>query len=508
MATPIQSSTPALPSTTDAAPYVPVSWMAVAAAVVAGLFVVLLLFFGYAAAFKDKKPLIMPSLLIFAAAGLVLSFAGRRMIRNSEGTRTGERLTDAAWWVCVVGGLGYAAYLFGIEYTIKSEAQGEVEKWVGKVLEGTEQSLGGAFYRSLDPASRGVATENDLGELTRRFPDRYVAFNQMDVVRLAKRNPGACKFEPGGMREWVTRAGLIDCVFTGVVRCPEGSFPVEIPVRGSEGVPGSGGSIRQWEIAATPAGLVQQKNVTLTPYGWRLSELEADGTDFGRAFISTVRQGQAMMPWAYQMMVRDDANQPLWAGVAFLAQSRPWGDLHNAFPALTDLLRTPMQALGVFPEYVAHRWDKFFRLPGGRLPTEGQEQTFLAVWKTSGLMPVGRGKGGLIPNNDQLDASAVVSLTDQALEVRVPCEMPALASGGERAYRARVVVACTDPSVLNELKQLRAEADPVSGTVPQPTGFRTRSAKWRVVGIESDLEGVSTTPQQGPGGGMSPGGMR
>src|SRR4051794_20298782 len=101
--------TPALPSTADPTPYVSVSWMAVAAATAAGVFVVIMLALALSA-FASKMPLLIDELLALPVIGIVLSFAARRMIRNSEGTRTGENLANAAWWVCLVGGLGYAAY--------------------------------------------------------------------------------------------------------------------------------------------------------------------------------------------------------------------------------------------------------------------------------------------------------------------------------------------------------------------------------------------------------------
>jgi hypothetical protein len=72
--------------------------------------------------------------------------------------------------------------------------------------------------------------------------------------------------------------------------------------------------------------------------------------------------------------------------------------------------------------------------------------------------------------------------------------LPVAGSGGQAAFRARVVVECTDPAVLDELKRLRAEADPDRGTVPQPDWFGKRREKWRVVAVESDLVPIPTSP--------------
>src|SRR5262245_61762458 len=129
------SPAPALPSTADPVPYVPVSWMAVAAATVAGLFIAILLALAVSA-FVTKRPLVQAELLVFPAIGIVLSFAARRMIRNAEGTRTGDNLANIAWWTCVIGGLGYAAYLLAIDFAIRRDARIELERWVDHLKSG------------------------------------------------------------------------------------------------------------------------------------------------------------------------------------------------------------------------------------------------------------------------------------------------------------------------------------------------------------------------------------
>ena len=138
------TSAPALASTADSIPYVPVSWMAVAAFTVASLFVAVLLALGVSA-FLAKKPLIQDELLALPAVGIVLSFAARRVIRNSEGTRTGERLANSAWWICVIAGLGYAAYLAAIAYSIRRDAKSELEKWAASMLDPDEIGLTAPF---------------------------------------------------------------------------------------------------------------------------------------------------------------------------------------------------------------------------------------------------------------------------------------------------------------------------------------------------------------------------
>ena len=132
---PGQPRPPALPSTADSVPYVPVSWMAVGAAVVAALFLIVLLVSGYSA-YKSRRPMIGAPELMFslAAVAVLLSFAARRMIRDSDGTRTGQlfniNLPVVSWWVGLIGFLGYGAYFLAIEYSIQRETKGEVSRGV------------------------------------------------------------------------------------------------------------------------------------------------------------------------------------------------------------------------------------------------------------------------------------------------------------------------------------------------------------------------------------------
>jgi hypothetical protein len=484
--------TPALSSTADTMPYVPVSWMAVSAVLAAGAFLVLLLFFGYSAAFKDHKPLIMPSLLILPVVGVVLSFVARRMIRNSEGTRTGESLANAAWWISVIGGLGYSAYLFAIEYSIRREAKGELEQWVGYILKEDKENHDRAFTRVIEANRRGNLP---AAGLVAQFPEIYIAFGQSDIVRIAKRNPGpdVCKFEADTLKDWMYRPGSIDCVVTGLLKCPEGTFPMEIPLRGNDAKAGMEGGGRQWSIIMPPNGLVVREKSTLTPYGWRIEELEKSGSGFAKELVVRSSSGPNAAQLVYQTMIRETPDIP------FLEASRlvtPTGWAMAGGPA--SAVAFTKNYLASTKEYSDYLQNHLFKLPEGRDASPEQKQRFLTIWNTIGLLPTGL----RIKGNDKIDSNAFLSVTDTAIEVSVPCEIPFPGTTGEMAAaRGRVVVACTEPDVLAEVKRLRAEANPDQGTASPPPDFMKRAFKWRVVRIESDLHEVRMAPQQsGPGG--------
>lgn len=486
MAEPTHS--PSLPSTADAAPYVPVSWMAVAALAVSGLFALLLLAFG-AAAFSNKKQLLMEErLLLLPVIAVVLSFAARRMIRNSEGTRAGVNLVDTAWWLALVLGLCYVAYLFAIDYAVRKDARGEVDKWMGYVAPATPKDIRGAFWRTLPPGARQSVSPDDEYRMEGRFRDELLMFRNCDLVRLAQRNRGEFEYVPGGVT-WSYKPGTIDCTVTGTATCPEGTFPVIVPLKGVEGVTGGeGGAKRQWMIVRPPGGgFIDQRTATRTAYGWLLLDLEMDGGGFGKGFVGHLAAGPGSRAYAYRAFVAPGGDRPGWGAVA----TDPVAQFAFAIPA---------QALGDagYADYMANQ---FYKLPGGGEPSPDQKTKFAASWSAQGVRPAGdklKDQGG-----GAIDKEDVLALTDTAVEVRVPVEIPLLNTGKLEVARGRVVVACTDPALLAELKQLKASANPSQGTVSPPVDMTRRKVAWRVVRIESDLAPVNVAPS-GPGG---PGGM-
>ena len=140
--------------------------------------------------------------------------------------------------------------------------------------------------------------------------------------------------------------------------------------------------------------------------------------------------------------------------------------------------------------------DQFFKLPGGRDPSPEQRAQFKTIWENAGLLP----SGGRLRNST--DKQAHLTVTDSAIEVRVPCELPLPGVDANAAARGRVVVVSTDPALLAELKQLRAEAKPDDGTTMPAEELFRRDFKWRIVRIESDL--VRVVMQQRPGEGGPP----
>ena len=486
MAEPI--SAPALPSTADATPYVPVSWMAVGAFTVAAVFVGVLLALGISA-FLAKKPLIQDELLALPAIGVVLSFAARRVIRNSEGTRTGERLANNAWWICVVAGLGYAAYLAGIAYSIRRDARQELERWINFLQTDEDHVSYNAFLRTREPAQRAAVSASDTKQIESRFRDDLVAFKQTDLLRLLRRNKGegVCRFTVGGVRDWSYRAGGIDCTYAAVMKCPEGSFPLVIGLRGSEVVSGMEGAGRQWGIIQPPNGFIVREQQSLTQYGWTIQALEESGAAFGSQFLMSLRAGPGIIPYLYQGLIKANS----------ASAAREWQMILNTLPGRMAATGGLAVTHPYTADYLAYSFsESFFKGADGSNPSSEQRAQFKSIWDSAGLLP----SGARIKTNSEKHPN--LRITDTSVEVSVPCELPLPGGMGSAAARGRIIVVSTDPGIAAELKQLRSDANPDAGMSAPPEGLGGRGFNWRIARVESDFVRVE---MQRAGEGPTPG---
>jgi hypothetical protein len=478
---------PTLPSTADTTAYAPVSWMAVASVVVTTVFV-LVLVLSALDAWWHKKPLVMPEVFFLPAVAIVLAFAARRMIRNSEGTRVGDGLANAAWWTSLVLALIYFAYLLAVGYSVRRDAEAEVVRWVGYLKEG---DVIRAFDRTLPPKDR---VGGDAARMQTLHREQLHQFRQSDIVRLMDRNMGDWRFEPGGLRDWRYMAWGVDALAGGTVKCAEGTFPLAIPMKAVEGVTGSDGGPagRQWQIMMHPGQTyIARDQVARTRYGWTVLELERQGSRVGREFIQRATSSYDWPILAYIQYVHKD-------------QERDFALLTEGGKAARTAAVGPLGGVLAVPaSYYDTVADRLFVVTGKPAPTEDERKRLRVIWQKTGvglgMLPGGARLRGAGENPD------LVTITDTAVEVRVAADLIIPGPDEMSAARARVVVATSDPALLSELKQMRAKANPDDTVDQVPEDIKTRQfTGWRVVRIETDLVPVRLAP---PGRGDAAGGM-
>ncbi len=473
---------PRLDPTAGAQPgYAPISWMAVASLGVAG-FSVLLLAVIALVAFLRKQPLIEVELLAFPALAVVLAFIARRQIANSEGTRTGERYANAGWWIGAIAGLGYAAYLLGLEQTIRNDAQREFQTFANLVAESdpanpSDKKFYEAALRTIAPGLRGqVRGASDAAGIERTFRDEIGRFRQLDMVRIALRNPGQVRFTNYGVRDWQQAPTRISCTLTCKMLTPEGEHQLVVPMQAAVDK-----GIRQWEVLTSSTGFVQ--NRSLTRYGWMVEELEESGKYFANYFLSTLTlPGRQSI--AYDGYVRDGgtpekATQELTFAALLPSVVGGWG------------MYTPSSA-----EYLKALENGLLTGPNNAPLSPADLTIFRFCWENNRISPT-----SLASIESGADYNSVLRFLEQGAELKHPIQLMVPSSGSVGGpARGRLILQTRDPELTKELKAAR-EAQ--GGMTPKPPAdLSARKTPWRVLRVESDLKAIPIRqPGQGNSGG-------
>lgn len=479
--------------------YAPIAGTAVAALGVAGLFLILLVVLGYQA-FASGKSLLEPWLLFFPPLALVLAFVARRQIRTSEGARTGEKYANMARTIALVGGLGFLAYLFGVQFAVRQEAQREFTRWADLLAASNpadprDPNLVAAAYYTLSGEQRKSVPggEKDVESMVAIHNDAILALQATDLARLCQRHRGGVTIRPSGVQKWDQKLSAIDCTLTAVATSPEGEHTLVVPM--SAGYDDS--KQRRWRVMLPQPAYVVGR--ALTPYGWQVEAVEQSG----RAFVAdlyTVLQQRGLSHLAYLAYVRPETTRK--AGEAEFIQ------LSGSAGGRAALLGAPALSPALLPgaaaadEYLAR---KVFAKPDGTPPTGPELDKFMFCWTQPGRITA---PGVNLKGSP--DVHPVTSVAD-AIEVSVPAEMVLSAEGqSPPTARARVVVrlpADAEAALLAELARLKEAGGSPTAEPAAEAIERGRTLPWRVVRISSDLKQVMVMQQApDPRGGGMPGG--
>jgi hypothetical protein len=472
--------------------YAPISWTAVASLVIAVLFAVLLTGM-LVTAFRGGRLLIEAWLLFFPALAIILAFVARRQIRASEGTRVGERYANAAWWVAMVAGLGYVAYLFAIDFAIRRDAREQFITWSNYLkdlnpADPKDRNFFLAAHMTLDPGVRGSVPAGDPEKLEATFREPVLAFRGSDVVRLCLRNRGAVEFRPEGLRTWEQRPTEITCTLTATLVSPEGEHGLVVPMRA---VIDEKTKQRRWQIAVAPGGYIDARQQRLTPYGWAIERLEASGRNLAQELMARLARGDTSA--AYLMFIHPEVRDPQQAA-----------DLLDRIEATTvprgAVVGGPTVIVPHPPGAGEYLTQKVLSKPGGGPHDPAAAARFASLWNTPNkILPA----GSTARNNP--DTNSTLFIGPEAIEYRVPIEIQ-LGSMGPMASAARgaIVLRATaeaDPKLFADLSAARqaAASAGLSDTPAPPPELANPRIPWRLVRVESDLQPMPSAMREASG---------
>jgi hypothetical protein len=458
--------------------YQPLSGYAVAAVIVAGLFALLLVQQIVVGLLYRQTPLTY-GLLPLAVGGIVLAVIGRAHVRNSEGTRTGGRMAGAAWWVCVLGGAGFAAFLGANYLVMEKESQRQADAFFEALKKGQDQE---AFERSvLAPESRGRAAPGTPEFEAVYTPAGYAAFAALDLVRAFRGNGGTAQVEHVGAKDVGPEGAGFKATHVYRVTVAEGVFTVQVKMVAAEP---KGGGKTQWHVQTAPAlGVTNLSWDYFSQYGRLVNELEQEAEQFGRAWMFELSNGRR--------------------GAARL-YTRPRAERDVQLPALLPTAELGgAVAVVVAPPGASGRSDfddllqaGFFRRDGAGSPLpEPKLGQLRELWASPNLGPATASR-----RNPMAGPEAGEKVLFAATPTGVTVELPAdliLGPVGRQFAPAAVGVVCNDPVLAATLAAARER-----GAAAKDDGslsVRTLPPRdWRVAWLQTDLEPPPAPP--GPAG--------
>jgi hypothetical protein len=267
-----------LSSQRNDAVYQPISGYAIAAATIAGMFALALLAIAVQAVFL-RRAAMMWELLMLPLIGIVLAVVARIQIKQSEGTRTGLKLASLAWWICILGGAGYAAYVYANEFFIDRESAAFADTFFDDLKNDRPRH---AFLALVSPLDRSRGNPDNPADFDVQFEEQYPLFRNHELVRLLIRSGKEAKVEHVAVQDITQEAGGFETTHLYRIRTPEGSYESRVRVVALED---KRGGKPQWRIPMNPAPAISVKAEYLSPYGRILQDMGSEANGYLQAWL-------------------------------------------------------------------------------------------------------------------------------------------------------------------------------------------------------------------------------
>lgn len=493
--------TPRLTSATDAsdARYAPLSGLAVVSAVVGGGFVFALLVLGVIS-YRQGKSLESSFLLLLPVVGVLTAFAARRSIRASEGARTGMVYANAGWWLSVVGGLCFFAYLFAVDWSVRADAQRQFSKWADEFIQGDpanpdDPAVRAAFVKTI-PVERQKSEQVTNPQIfNAQYGPFLASFSQTNLLLIAARNRDTVTVTPIGLADWKQGDKELTCDLTAKLTCAEGEFPITVSMMATPGERG-----REWQIRGTnqfiPEDQFHRPIGLRTRYGWLVERLDQDAREVAASVINTLNNQFGRVP----LYLPNALGQSL-AVDAFVSPATGFT------PELADrvLFTSPARLVLAGPSGLLWRGATtppadFFAREDGKPMSDADRQKLQTVWDPPGFV---QDRITMPGRRNAVDPArnSIVRVEANRLVVKVPVEVrPSTADfqANPSSYCvAKLVLVCDDPERVAEMAAAKAHGGPQ--TPAPPDDLRGSRYKFRLVRIESNLQPLSVVnTQSGP----------
>jgi hypothetical protein len=482
--------------------YKPVSGFAVAAGLCAAVFAVLLVALLYSAVTSSRAAL-SPEWLGIPILGIAFAIIGRIQIRKSEGTRTGGRIASLSWWVCVLGGVGFAAYIYANQMALEMESGKFVDQMfrelqAGRVKEAFENHL-------VPPEERGRVPSNSPDDVFEAAYGQsgYHSFRNHEVVRLFARSGQAVQFERVRVKESGQETAGLYATHVYRLRCPEGTFECQVKAVAAEA---KKGGKPLWRIPAQPEANITRLNViAISQYGRASGELAQEGEEVVKGWIAHVSIGHRS--WSHLFTVSREQRTPIIDNLNGL--SGVAGGPATLFPVGPSLLPADRATAWEQRAQVAGKRDDgptvgdlpfedlngigFFRRDDAGAPLPEEKLNHLReLWRVPSV-PNLVFADPRAPSTDQSPPQSPIAIfkPDRILVI-VSADL--FAPRSPMHFRCAIAAECTDPSVLSAVNAARDRGGDFTDTSLTLATLPPRN--WRVIWLRTDMEPLAPV---GPG---------
>jgi hypothetical protein len=278
--------------------YRPLSLLALAGFGVAVLyaFVVVL---GGVVALINRVPWLMPMwTFIIPVAALVVCWAARTRIRDSEGTLSGLAFTTWGLRLALVVGLTYAAYYGSTFFAVRSQARACAEQFFDALEKKRPDK---AFLLAMGAPMKGVEEDEMRDRLENLYNTpqgptgggAYSRFRHSSFVRAIETADGEVGITPVGVTEWGYKDGGYRVVLKYHIATPLSELDVNVETFGRDSKPGEPRG-RQWQVD------LQKGQTGVVPSTLKLT---SRGEDLRQA---------AQMAWSFASTWQDKINRLEW----------------------------------------------------------------------------------------------------------------------------------------------------------------------------------------------------
>lgn len=491
--------TPRLTSATDAsdARYAPLSWLAVVSAVLGVVFLLILLVLGFTS-YRQGKSLHVPALLLFPVAGVLTAFAARRSIRASEGARIGTEYANAGWWLSVVGGLCFFAYLFAVDWSVRSEAQRQFSRWADEFIKAdpnnpSDPAIHAAFVKTIPPQRQKSALATNPTLFEAEFGPILAVFRQTNLLLIAARNRDTAKVEPLGLADWKQLDKEVLCDVTAKLSCAEGEFPIAVQMLGVAGEKG-----REWQLLRQnlyiPEDNYGRPLGTRTRYGWMVERMDIDAREAATQFVATINNQLGRVP----LYLPNALGQALAVDAFVAPPSGVTADLAEK-TLITSAARLILAGPpGLLWKGTTAPPPDFFAREDGKPLSDADRQKLQSVWDPPGFVQDRVTMPGK-KNVADPARNSFVQVEANRLVVKVPVEIKPWSAeyqANPNTYAvAKLVLVCDDPAKVADMAAAKAAGGPLTNSLPDD--LRSVRYPFRLVRIESNVQPLTTVSTQG-----------